>query len=138
MIGDSGRRLTTDAILHTSHLYPISHLVSYSQTVVPLYLDITLEMLFCQVTYQHNFATTCKDDIPFPRSVILRIIYSLPSNPLELEVSSSKLLQGLESMGMTENGTYDVAAVEADSRINVDSGSVFELDTVIAGCDGAM
>jgi hypothetical protein len=91
------------------------------------------------VTYQHNFATTCKDDIPFPRSAILRIIHSLPSNPLELEVSSSKLLPGLESMGMTENGTYDVAAaVEADGRINVDSGSVFELDTVTPGCDGAM
>jgi hypothetical protein len=42
-------------------------------------------------------------------------------------------------MGMTENGTYDVAAaVEADGRINVDSGSVFELDTVTPGCDGAM
>jgi hypothetical protein len=118
--------------------FPISHLVSYSQRVVPLYLDITLEMLFCQVTYQHNFATTCKDDIPFPRSVILRIIHSLPSNPLELEVSSSKLLPGLESMGMAENGMYDVAAVEADGRINVDSGSVFELDTVTPGCDGAM
>jgi hypothetical protein len=39
---------------------------------------------------------------------------------------------------MTENGTYDVAAVEADVRINVDSGSVFELDTVTPGCDGAM
>jgi hypothetical protein len=104
--------------------------------VVPLYLDITLEMLFCQATYQHNFATTCKDDILFPRSAILRIIHSLPSNPLELEVSSSKLLPGLVSMGMTKNGTYDVAAVEADGRINVDSGSVFELDT--PGCDGAM
>jgi hypothetical protein len=102
-------------------------------------LDITLEMLFCQVTYQHNFATTSKDDIPFPRSAILRIIHLLPSNPLELEVSS-KLLPGLESMGMTENGTYDVAAVEADGRINVDSGFVFELDTVTPGCDasGAM
>jgi hypothetical protein len=105
--------------------------------VVPLYLDITLEMLFCQVTYQHNFATTCKDDIPFPRSAILRIIHSLPSNPLELEVSSSKLSPGLESMGMTKNGTYDVAAVAADGRINVDSGSVFELDTVTPGY-GAM
>jgi hypothetical protein len=120
-------------------LFPISHLVSYSQTVVPLYLDITLEMLFCQVTYQHNFVTTCKDDIPFPRSMILRIIHLLPSNPLELEVSSLKLLPGLESMGMTENGTYDVAAaVEADGRINVDSGSIFKLDTVTPGCDGAM
>jgi hypothetical protein len=36
---------------------------------------------------------------------------------------------------MTENGTYDVAAVEADGRINVDSGFVFELDTVTPGCD---
>jgi len=66
------------------------------------------------------------------------MIHSLPSNPLELEVSSSKLLPGLELMGMMENGTYDVAAVEADGRINVDSGSVFELDTVTPGCDGAM
>jgi hypothetical protein len=41
-------------------------------------------------------------------------------------------------MGMTENNTYDVAAVEADGRINVDSGSVFELDTVTPGCDGTM
>jgi hypothetical protein len=41
-------------------------------------------------------------------------------------------------MGMTENGMYYVAAVEADGRINVDSGSVFELDTVTPGCDGAM
>jgi hypothetical protein len=62
----------------------------------------------------------------------------LTSNPLELEVSSPKLLPGLESMGMTENNTYDVAAVEADGRINVDSGSVFELDTVTPGCDGTM
>jgi hypothetical protein len=41
-------------------------------------------------------------------------------------------------MGMTENGTYEVAVVEADGRIHVDSGSVFELDTVTPGCDGAM
>jgi hypothetical protein len=39
-------------------------------------------------------------------------------------------------MGMAENGMYDVAAVEADGRINVDSGSVFELDSVTPGCDG--
>jgi hypothetical protein len=37
-----------------------------------------------------------------------------------------------------ENDTYDVAAVEADGCINVDSGSVFELDTVTTGYDGAM
>ena len=39
---------------------------------------------------------------------------------------------------MTENGMYDVAAFEADGQINVDSGSVFELDTVTPRCDGAM
>jgi hypothetical protein len=60
----------------------------------------------------------------------------LPSNPRKL--ASLKLLPGLESMGVTENGTYDVAAVEADGRINGDLGSVFKLDTVTPGCDGAM
>jgi hypothetical protein len=70
--------------------------------------------------------------------VILRIIHSLPSNPLELKVSSQKLLPGLESMGMMENGTYGVAAVEVGGHINVDSGSIFELDAVTPGCDGAM
>jgi hypothetical protein len=70
--------------------------------------------------------------------MILRIIHSLPSNPLKLKVLSLKPLLGLESMGMTENGMYDVAAFEADGQINVDSGSVFELDTVTPRCDGAM
>lgn len=32
---------------------------------------------------------------------------------------------------MTENGMYDVAAIETDGGINVDSGSIFELDIVI-------
>ena len=31
-----------------------------------------------------------------------------------------------------------MAAVEADGHINDDSGSIFELNTVTPGCDGAM
>jgi len=66
------------------------------------------------------------------------VILSLTSNPLELEVLSLKLWLGLESMDMTDvdNGTSDVAAVEADDGINVDEGPVFELDTVAPECDG--
>jgi hypothetical protein len=43
-------------------------------------------------------------------------------------------------MDMTEvdNGTSDVAAVEADGAIDVDEGPVFELDTVPPECDGAI
>jgi hypothetical protein len=39
------------------------------------------------MTHRNNLATTCKDDIPFPRSGILTVTRSLPSNLLELEVS---------------------------------------------------
>jgi hypothetical protein len=81
-----------------------------------------------------------RDDIPYPRSAILTVILSLPSNTLELEVSSPKLWLGLESMDMTEvdNGTSDVAAVEADGAIDINEGPVFELDTVPPECDGAI
>ena len=43
-------------------------------------------------------------------------------------------------MDMTEvdNGTSDVAAVEADGAIDVNEGPVFELDTVPPECDGAI
>jgi hypothetical protein len=41
-------------------------------------------------------------------------------------------------MGMTENGTYDVAAVEGDGRINIDLGSIFKLDNITPGCNRAI
>ena len=84
--------------------------------------------------------TTCEDDIPFLRSAILTVILSLPSNTLELEVSSPKLLLGFELMDMMEvdNGTSDVAAAEVDGAIDVDKGPVFELDTVAPECNGAI
>ena len=46
----------------------------------------------------------------------------------------------MESMDITEvdNGTSDVAAVEADGAIHVNEGPVFELDTVAPECDGAI
>jgi hypothetical protein len=96
-------------------------------------LDIILEMLFCPGDISAQFC-----DNMFPRSAILIIVHSLPSNPLELEVSSLKFLPGLESMGMTEKNRYDVAAVEADGHISDDSGSIFELNTVTPRCDGAI
>jgi hypothetical protein len=37
-----------------------------------------------------------------------------------------------------DNGTSDVAAVEADGAIDVNEGPVFELDTVPPECDGAI
>ena len=83
---------------------------------------------------------TNNNDIPFPRSAILRVILLFPPNMLELEVSSPILWLGLESMDMTEvdNGTSDMAAVEGDGAINVNDGPVFELDTVPPECDGAI
>jgi hypothetical protein len=58
----------------------------------------------------------------------LTVTRSLPSNPLELEVS---LLLGLESMDTTDvdGDTSAVAAVEADGGINVDEGPVAKPDT---------
>jgi hypothetical protein len=84
--------------------------------------------------------TKREDDIPFPRSAILTVILSLTSNPLELEVSSPKLLLGLESMDMrhVDNGTSDVAAVGVDGAIDVDESPVFELGTVVPEWDGAI
>jgi hypothetical protein len=75
--------------------------------------------------------TICEDDIPFPRSVILPIILSLPSNTLELEVSSLKLLLGLESTDMREvdSDICIVAAVEADGGIDVNERTGFKPDT---------
>ena len=60
------------------------------------------------------------------------VILSLPSNTLELEVSSPKLLLGFELMDMTkvDNGTSDVAAAKADGTIDVDEGLIFKLDLV--------
>jgi hypothetical protein len=37
-----------------------------------------------------------------------------------------------------DNGTSDVAAVEADGAVDVDEGPVFELDTVAPEWDGAI
>jgi hypothetical protein len=81
-----------------------------------------------------------EDDMPFPRSAILTVIPSLTSNPLELEVSSPKLLLGLESTNVrdVDKGTSDVAVVEADGVIEVEEGPVFELDTVATECDGTI
>jgi hypothetical protein len=54
----------------------------------------------------------------------MSVILSSPSNLLELKVSSPTLLVGLESMDLTnvDNGTSDVAAIEADGGIDVDKG----------------
>jgi hypothetical protein len=41
-------------------------------------------------------------------------------------------------MTEVDNGTSDVAAVEADSAIDVNEGPVFELDNVPPECDGAI
>jgi hypothetical protein len=83
-----------DAIFHTSTLVPYFTSIITPRQWALLCLNITLEMLFCQMTYQHNFATTCKDNILFPRFVILRIIFLLFFNLLELEVLSSNFCWG--------------------------------------------
>jgi hypothetical protein len=72
------------------------------------------------------------------------MIHDLDSNPL-LTLQSArtqslipKLLLGLESMDMTDvnNGTSDVAAVEADGAIKVEEGQYLSwipsLQTVVA------
>ena len=140
MHGDVGTELTTYATLHISALVPhFAPRITSGQRYCRIWIS---SVKWCSVHVannrpQHGWAVTNDNDMPFPRSAILTVILSFPSNILELEVSSPKLWLRLESMDMTEvdNGTSDVAAVEADGAIDVNEGPVFELDTVAPECD---
>jgi hypothetical protein len=74
-------------------------------------------------------------DIPFPRSAILTVILSFPSNTLELDVSSPRLWLGFESMDITDvdNGTSEVAAVDSEGGIDIAA-----VEPVPVVCDGAI
>jgi hypothetical protein len=70
-----------------------------------------------------------------PRSAILTVILSCPSNRLEL---NPKLWLGFESTDMidVDNGISEVAPVVSDGAIDVDVGAT--VDVVVPVCDGAI
>jgi|SRR5882762_10189383 len=57
-------------------------------------------------------------NIPFPRSAILTVIRSFPSNKLELEVSSPKLWLGFESTDI-DNGVVSDTDTDTDTPLVV-------------------
>jgi len=92
--------------------------------VVLLRLDITREMVFCP------------GGIPKIRDIDGNPFVNLQSartRSLVPETLAGVRVNGHDGL---DNGTSDVAAVEADDGINVDEGPVFELDTVTPECDG--
>jgi len=77
-------------------------------------------------------------NIPFPRSAILTVIHSFPSNKLELDVSAPKLWLGFESTDMmdVDNSMSEVTPVDSDGAI--DDDEVAMVDVVVPECDGAI